>query len=102
MHCYFSRFCEYPGLKSKERRSQTSDSEDQKEFQITTDESDQWSPAVYGDIIVWTDLRQGNLDIYGYNLATQEEFQITTDANGQASPAIYGDIAVWLTRADDS
>jgi beta propeller repeat protein len=74
----------------------------QKEFQITTDESDQWSPAVYGDIIVWTDLRQGNLDIYGYNLATQEEFQITTDANGQASPAIYGDIAVWLTRADDS
>jgi beta propeller repeat protein len=61
------------------------------EFQITTDENSQWLPDIYGDIVVWTDDRNGNYDIYGYNLLTKEEFQITADEADQKSPAIYGD-----------
>ena len=65
------------------------------EFQITTNEKNQRSPEIYGDIVVWVDERNGNEDIYGYNLSTQEEFPITTEPHGQSSPAIYQDIVVW-------
>ena len=65
------------------------------EFQITTDVKDQRSPAIYGDIVVWVDERNGNEDIYGYYLSTQEEFPITTEPHDQSSPAIYQDIVVW-------
>lgn len=34
------------------------------ETQITTDPAWQWNPAVSGNIIVWTDDRNGNWDIY--------------------------------------
>ncbi len=67
----------------------------QQEFRITTDENDQDSPAIYGDIVVWTDDRNGNPDIFGYNLSTGEEFQITQDLHDQVDSAIYGDIVVW-------
>ena len=36
------------------------------EFQITSDESFQGWPAMYQDIVVWMDDRNGNWDIYGY------------------------------------
>lgn len=39
--------------------------------------------------------RNGNWDIYGYNLIEKEEFQITTDSSDQRNPAVYGDIVVW-------
>ncbi|MGC1122421.1 MAG: hypothetical protein WBA22_15115 [Candidatus Methanofastidiosia archaeon] len=46
-------------------------------MQILTTPSEHISIAIYGDIIVWDDSRNGNWDIYGYNLATHKEFQIT-------------------------
>ena len=66
------------------------------DFQITTDLFDQRFPALYEDIIVWQDNRNGNWDIYGYNLETREEFQITVDLNHQIYPVIYGDIVFWV------
>jgi len=66
------------------------------ESQITTNILDQESPAVYGDIIVWEDKRNGNLDIYMYNLTSATETQITTDGADQGFPAVYGDIIVWM------
>jgi beta propeller repeat protein len=60
------------------------------ELQITKDPSSQNNPAIYGTVVVWTDYRQGNADIYGYNLDTGKEFQITTNPEDQFSPAIYG------------
>jgi len=54
------------------------------EERITKDPTHQYSPAIYGDIVV-----------YGYNLKTGQEFQITTNTAGQWDPAIYGDIVVW-------
>ncbi|KYK31900.1 MAG: hypothetical protein HXS48_03920 [Theionarchaea archaeon] len=52
-------------------------------------------PAIHEDIVVWTDCRNGNPDIYGFNLLTEQEFLITTNESCQSSPAIHGDIVVW-------
>ena len=66
------------------------------EERITTEEGDQYDPAIYGDIVVWYDYRNGNNDIYGRNIRTMaEEFPICTDDGDQYDPAIYGDIVVW-------
>jgi len=66
------------------------------ESQITTNILAQESPAIHGDIIVWEDVRNGNLDIYMYNLTSSTETQITTDGADQGFPAVYGDIIVWM------
>ncbi|MGC1121157.1 MAG: hypothetical protein WBA22_08685 [Candidatus Methanofastidiosia archaeon] len=44
------------------------------ELQITKDPSSQNNPAIYDTVVVWTDYRQGNADIYGYNLDTGREY----------------------------
>ena len=69
--------------------------EGSEEFPITTHKSDQKFPAIYGDYVVWQDSRNGNWDIYGFNLSTNEEFQITTHPADQTHPAIHGNIVVW-------
>ncbi|WP_095642876.1 PKD domain-containing protein [Methanosarcina spelaei] len=51
--------------------------------------------AIYGDRIVWTDSRNGNSDIYMYDLSTHNETQITTRESYDFSPDIYGDRIVW-------
>ncbi|MBU7040731.1 MAG: hypothetical protein HXS45_07960, partial [Theionarchaea archaeon] len=76
---------------------------DTHEVQVTTHPADQTQPAVCGDLVVWTDERNGNEDIYGYNLSTKEEFQITSSSFPEFSPDIYGDIVVWVeAEAPDS
>lgn len=81
------------------------------ETQITTDESDQDGPAIYADMIVWTDYRNVNLtedfnnltiqesfqldgDIYAYNISTGEELWGQYESL-QNAPDIYGDRVVW-------
>lgn len=70
--------------------------EGSKEFPITSDPNDQRCPAIYGDIVVWQDSRNGNWDIYGYNLSTGEEFPITEAPGNQGDPAIYDNYVVWV------
>jgi beta propeller repeat protein len=65
------------------------------EFPIVTYRYDQIYPAIYGDIVVWKDERNGNEDIYGYNLETGQEFPVTTHLSDQSRPAVYNDIIVW-------
>jgi beta propeller repeat protein len=67
------------------------------EFQITADSNIQQYPAIYGNVVVWKDDRNGNWDIYGYDLSTENEFQITEDVSDQEWPAIYGNTVVWKT-----
>jgi beta propeller repeat protein len=70
------------------------------ERSIISQPGDQRCPALYQDMIVYQDNRNGNWDIYGYNLETGEEFQITTDPNDQIYPDIYGNVVVWLDKRD--
>lgn len=68
------------------------------EFPIVTDPFTQTQPAISGNIVVWTDERNGNKDIYGYNLSSGKEFQVTTDPADQESPAIFGGTVVWADK----
>ena len=65
------------------------------EYQITTDTGTQWRPSVYGNIVVWQDQRNGNADIYGYDMFTSTEFPICTNTFNQEHPTIWEDIVVW-------
>ncbi|ODS36637.1 hypothetical protein BEH94_11645 [Candidatus Altiarchaeales archaeon WOR_SM1_SCG] len=65
------------------------------EKQITMSSANQISPAIYDDKIVWQDYRNGNWDIYMYDLSTKKEKQITMSSANQISPAIYDDKIVW-------
>lgn len=53
-----------------------------------------------GDYIVWSDNRNGALDIYGYQISTGTEFPISTAAGDQKLPQISGDYVVWEDHRD--
>jgi beta propeller repeat protein len=57
-------------------------------------------PQIYGDKIVWEDLRNENDDIYMYDLSTKKELQITTNKSIQECPSIYGNKIVWEDESD--
>jgi beta propeller repeat protein len=65
-----------------------------------TDPHVQMYPAVYGGIVVWVDDRNGNLDIYGFNLTTNQQFPIVVDPGIERFPVIYRDIVVWEDYRD--
>jgi beta propeller repeat protein len=52
------------------------------------------NPAIYGNTIVWQDNRNGNWDVYIYDLSTKKQIHTTTSAN-QTNPAIYGNKVVY-------
>lgn len=60
-------------------------------------------PALSGHRLVWTDARNGSLDIFYYNFATGQEFLLTPDLTGEAigqpqlqgRPSISGDLVAW-------
>lgn len=72
------------------------------ETRITTNESLQFNPAIYGNKIVWQDDRNGNSDIYMYNLSSSTETQITASESNQMWPAIYGNRIVWIDDRNGS
>ncbi len=56
----------------------------------------QQNPSISGSKIVWQDNRNGNEDIYMYDLVTQTETQITSNSANQRIPKISGDKIIWL------
>jgi beta propeller repeat protein len=66
--------------------------------QITTSSAGGMNPAISGNYIVWADDRNGNFDVYLYDLATNTERQITANPAQHYFPAISGNYIVW---ADD-
>jgi len=65
-----------------------------KETQITTNPSDSINPVIYGNNLVWQDNRNGNWDIYAYDLITHQQIHTTNKAD-QIAPAIYSNNVVW-------
>jgi len=66
------------------------------EYSICTDPTSQSSPALYDNIVVWEDYRNGNWDIYGYNLSNFTEFPICIESHPQYEPAIHGHTVIWF------
>lgn len=64
------------------------------EIRITTSELASY-PDIYGNRIVWQDLRNGNYDIYMYDLSTSRETRITANESNQTYPSLYCDRIVW-------
>lgn len=65
------------------------------ESRITTNSADQDYPSIWGNIIAWHDSRNGNSDIYAYNIAAAQESRITTDAANQFYPDVSASIITW-------
>jgi len=57
--------------------------------------STQQNPSIYEDKVVWDDDRDGDKDIFMYDLILQEEVQITDNSYEQSYPDIYGNKIVW-------
>jgi len=68
------------------------------------------SVGIDGEIVVWTDWRNGdradwshgNRDIYAYDLSTGQEFAVCLDPNRQSIPAVCGDVIVWADSRNPS
>lgn len=57
--------------------------------------SNSLDPALGGDIIAWTDDRDGNAEIYTRDLSTSEERRITSDMLVDEAPSVGDGIIVW-------
>lgn len=68
---------------------------DSVELQATSDPAHQVSPAVSGDLVVWKDSRNGNWDIYAFDVASGQETAISTNASIQQNPSVSGTKVVW-------
>lgn len=55
---------------------------------------------IYGAITVWSDYRNNNTDIYGYNIFTGKEFPVAKETGWQYNPAIYRNKMVWSIDTD--
>ena len=71
-------------------------------FPVCIASGSQEHPAVSGHIVVWCDDRNGNDDIYGYDLATGTEFPVCVAPGDQWEPAISGDTVVWADGRDST
>ena len=76
------------------------------EFPIVTNQNNQRSPVVYGDHVVYYDNRNGNWDIFVYDLSSSEGSHERAILEGQEEfpktvleeryPAVYEDHIVWM------
>lgn len=63
---------------------------------LIIESGNQEGPVIYGDKVVWMDGRNGNLDIYMYDLSKKEEIPICTNVATQSGVQIHGDKIVWM------
>ncbi|RLJ01046.1 MAG: hypothetical protein DRP08_06030, partial [Candidatus Aenigmatarchaeota archaeon] len=63
--------------------------------QITTNTEMQGEPDIHGDVIVYSDLQNGNYDIYAHNMTNGTTWPVCTNIRIQRKPAVFGDHIVW-------
>lgn len=59
------------------------------------DRSDQFDPAISGNLVVYTDARGRDLDVYAYDLAAGEEFPVTTASGNQQLTDVWNGFIVY-------
>jgi beta propeller repeat protein len=59
-----------------------------KPFPICIQMGGQAGPEIAGPMVVWTDNRNGNLDIYGRNLSTRKDYAVCTNRAQQDNPSV--------------
>jgi beta propeller repeat protein len=57
-------------------------------FPVCIQAGGQAGPDIAGDLAVWTDNRNGNLDIYGRYLSSTKDFAVCTNPAGQDNPSV--------------
>jgi beta propeller repeat protein len=67
-----------------------------KSFPICISPSHHYDPRISGNIVVWYDDRNGNEDIYGFDLSTKSEFPICTDEAEQEDVTISDNVIIWV------
>lgn len=55
----------------------------------------QFGPAISGDVVVYGDLRNGNYDVYAFDIATRVETPVGVGTGTQQHPDVSGDWAVY-------
>lgn len=63
--------------------------------QLTTNSGAQFDPAISGNIVVYTDLRNGNADIYYYDLLLGAETRVTTSLADERFNDVSGNTIVY-------
>ena len=53
------------------------------ESRLTTNPADQYDPAISGDLVVYTDARAGNKDVWYYDIGAGQEVQVTNALGDQ-------------------
>ena len=57
-------------------------------FPVCIQAGGQAGPDIAGNLVVWTDNRNGNLDIYGRYLSSTKDFAVCTNPAGQDNPGV--------------
>ncbi len=65
------------------------------ERQITTDTADQFDPSICGTIIVYSDRRNSDADVYIYDLAADSEIQVTSGGGDQLLTDVWDNHVVY-------
>ncbi len=65
------------------------------ELRLTDNAGIQRFPSISGQKIVWEDDRNGNFDIYLYDMGTGQTRRLTDDPKDQVAPRISGNRVVW-------
>jgi beta propeller repeat protein len=69
--------------------------DDGRQLRLSTAGGPKSQPSIAGDLVVWTDERHGNRDVYGYDLKTRVEFEVARAHGDQDAPHVDGPTIVW-------
>ena len=73
--------------------------ETREERRITANSFGQYHPVLHGNVIAWQDNRNGQVDIYAYDLLRNAEQRVTSTAENETRPFVDG---AWLVCQEDS
>lgn len=66
---------------------------------LTTSVHGQYHPAIHGRWVVWQDNRDGQVELYGYDLLRGSEVRVTSTPENEARPYLEGE---WAVCEEDS